>query len=228
MPGLLLPPDLIPEGKSFCNVPDAELLEANSQLAQWPAGTALTFGIVQVVRGFTMLDMARIGEEAYREWHEACGLPPIKWTQDLTSAHILIGIRNIDGVYGVLAEAELPVGNVTADRQLRLWFDNRDTYVDSLNPPSGRIPILPVWRHEGGHTLGLGHNMNNVKDALMDPALSDIIDLQAWDIAQIQMRYGKPELTPPTPPLPPLPSDWEAMAQQLERVARWIRDHAPH
>lgn len=226
MPNLILPPDLIPAGKTFCNTPPQELALATEQLSQWPVGTEITFGIGALVPGFSKQQMIDLGVEAYREWHEKSGLPPVRYTANNNDAKIIVMTRAIDGKYGVLAEAELPAGNITSDRQLRMWFDLRDTWSDSMNPPSGRIPILPVWKHEAGHSFGLGHNMDGIKNALMDPTLSDITTLQLWDIQQIQVRYGKPEMSPPSTPTtqPPSPGNRvDQFGDTLERFGKWIR-----
>lgn len=184
--------------EQFCNLPMALAGERGAGLYQWPMGTRLTWTVVQTIPGFSQSELTDVCREAWKAWDDICGIT-IDWTADPSRANILIGCRPIDGQYGVLAEAELPVGNVNPSTQLRVWIDNTDKFVAAENPPSGRIDLLRVIRHEFGHSLGIGHNQDGVTNSLMDPTVSNIRTLQSWDIEQAVLRYGKQTSTTPVP-----------------------------
>ena len=129
--------------------------------------------------------------KAIKPWDDVSGVVTSP-TTDLSSANILIGVRRIDGPRGVLAEAELPCGNIHERTQLRVWGDVSDRWTVAENPPGDKADVIRVYRHEFGHSMGIGHNTDGVTNALMDPQISHLRELQQWDIDQQTLRYGKP------------------------------------
>lgn len=178
---------------NFCNVPLAVAGDRGAGLCQWPMGHNLTWCVIETIPGFTIEELAAVCADAWKSWDGVCGITITRVTNPAT-ANILIGTRRIDGPMGVLAEAELPCGNIRPNSQLRVWIDNSDRFVRAANPPAGKIDLLRVIRHEFGHSLGIGHNANGVTDSLMDPTVSHIVELQSWDIEQAVLRYGKNDI----------------------------------
>ncbi len=148
------------------------------------------------------VDQAEIAEdyaEAIRRLTAVCGLEITSVTNQ-AAAHIRARSGPIDGAWNVLALTELPPPSATTDTVLNQKFDIAEV---SLTKEQ-RIAMMC---HEAGHFLGLGHAPPGT-GALMEPILSTISAPQAWDIAELQERYGPPQQAPvsPTPgPGPGLP-----------------------
>jgi hypothetical protein len=180
----------------FCNVPQHEMGGMGAGVCQWPIGMTVKYSVLDPLPGFDKDSFFDLMKEAITPWDEVSGVVT-QATKNPAEANILIGVRRIDGPQGVLAEAELPCGNVNERTQLRVWGDSSDQWIVAENPPSGRVDVIRVYRHEFGHSFGIGHNQDGVKNALMDPYVSDIRTLQEWDIAQQVLRYGEDILPPP-------------------------------
>lgn len=178
----------------FCNVADQVTAFAGQAVCRW-RHAPITWTVVETLDGFSRDDLVSVYTEAWRDWSDACGVR-IEYVADASRANIHIGARHIDRQYGTLAEAELPCGNVTPNTRLRVWFDEGENWVVAANPPPGKIDLMRVAIHEFGHSLGIGHNPDGIANAIMDPSVSHIRRVQAWDIAQAQARYGQPSSTP--------------------------------
>ena len=177
----------------FCNVPMKQLGTMNNGLRQWPRGYIVTWNVVQPVPGFGIQTCQQIYQGAWDMWSAISGWRH-RYTSNPRNANVLIGTRAIDTKGQALAEAQLPWIGITKDTQLQVWFDRNDDWTDSKNwQGSGRFPIPTVALHEFGHTKGHGHNEDGIINSIMDPAISHIIDLQAWEIEQDVLRYGPPE-----------------------------------
>lgn len=188
---------------NFCNVPENVQTEAAGGLAQWPVGHHLTWTVVATVPGWSEDELVKLAAEAWRKWDVVSGITT-EYVSTAARANILIGSRRIDGPLGVLAEAQLPWVGIRPDTQLRVWLDNSEKWVEAKNNPQGSVPPGVVMLHEFGHSLGIGHETNGRTDAIMDPAISHLRELQPWDLQQVQLRYGIE--VPPDDPDDPLPT----------------------
>jgi hypothetical protein len=146
------------------------------------------------------VDQAEIAEdyaEAIRRLTAVCG---VEITQTLNQAAAQIRARSgpIDGAWNVLALTELPPMAAGPSTVLNQKFDIAEV---SLTKDQ-RIAMMC---HEAGHFLGLGHAPPGT-GALMEPILGSIASPQAWDIRELQERYGPPvpsSATPSPAPTPP-------------------------
>lgn len=151
---------------------------------------------------------------AWAQWAKVCAIAPRR-AESLSDRGpkglIVVYERGpIDGGGSTLAWAELPCGG---DRSYRSKMDQSERWIfDPEASPAGGIHLGGVMCHENGHLLGLPHDPTPAR-SLLDPTYGpDVITPQAWDIAQAQLRYGKPiAATPPspdpTPPPTPPPAD---------------------
>lgn len=131
-------------------------------------------------------------------------------------ANILYTVQRLDGKSGVLADMQIPVGNMTPDSQLVGRFDDSEEWTDE----GGGILLYPVGLHETEHAMGLGHKPANVREpALISPAYNPLIrTLQAADIAELQRRYGKPKVVTPPPPDQPTVGRTFTFQEGSERI----------
>lgn len=180
---------------SFCAVPESSLETADAQVCRWPAGHVITYRIDGKLPQFSDAEYLEIFELATSLWEAKSG---VRIEHKATGpANVVILTKAIDGQAGVLAQAELPCGNITPSTRLRQWYDTHENWVHAANPPAAKMDLLRVAAHEWGHSLGIGHETTPGVRALMDPKVSEIRTLQPWDIEQIRLRYGDPSNTPP-------------------------------
>jgi len=133
--------------------------------------------------------------KAWSLWERVCNIQPI-FVDDPNRALIQMGTRSIDAVGGILAESELPCGNIKLCRQ---WYDTNENWVVSDNPTPGQIDLTRVAAHEIGHAMGLNHGPSG---NLLAPTYSLSIGTpQAWDIQEMVKRYGEATITSPYPDL---------------------------
>jgi hypothetical protein len=118
-----------------------------------------------------------------------CGIQ-IRETKDFNTAQVLAVSAPIDGEWNVLALTERLV--------LHQTFDIAEVGLS-------RQQRIAMMAHECGHFLGLGHAVPGT-GALMEPVLGTITGPQAWDVEQLQQRYGPPGLSPTPKPLTPSPA----------------------
>lgn len=174
----------------FCAVPEATAAAANTN-CRWPHSP---------VRWTIGEKLDEFDDEAYKEiltnaiaiWEAVSGL---RTEYVESNANIVCLARHIDGPRGILAEAQLPCGNVNESTQLWVRFDVGEAWVNAQNPPQQRMDLFRVAGHEFGHSWGIGH-IEGVR-ALMNPFISDVRGLMPPDINEQVDRYGK---VPPQPP----------------------------
>lgn len=178
------------DGVRVCGVPDHF---GSGSLCKWPDGD-IRWTVVAVLPGFSEEEFTDCARRALDILAGVCGITP-RFVESASQARILVGVRQIDGRMGVLAESELPCGQV---RQCRQWYDTGESWVVSDNPPSNKIDLLRVMLHELCHALGMPH----ISDGnLMAPTYSrDINRPQTGDVAELQRRYGRPKTRPSEPP----------------------------
>jgi Matrixin len=176
----------------FCSMPDT--MPVGTNVCKWPT-SKVTWSVLQSLAGVQMVECAT---EAFARWAAVSGLTPVYSPND-QGAMIVIGTRKIDGALGVLAESELPCGNVT---QCRQWYDLSEAWSRFDGSSNGaQIDIVRVMCHELGHALGMNHiGTGN----LLAPIYSQTVNKpQAGDIAEMQARYGPPTVPAPTIPVTP-------------------------
>lgn len=182
-------------GTTFCSLPEGlGGRNAAGGLRQWPVGHQITWTIVASLPGFSNQSMQEVVQSAFNKWAAVSGVQH-KYIGNPRGANILVGIDDLGGHGGVLAQAELP-WQISPNMVLRLWFDRQDSWTTATNwQNTGRFPLHTVCLHELGHNLGLGHDEDGRTDAIMDPQISHLSELQPKDIHQAVIRYGK--VTPP-------------------------------
>jgi len=185
----------------FCGLPDVMTEQLGENVCKWntkdpsTGETVVYWTIVSYLSRFSKDQLKAAYESAWASWADVCGLRPV-YVEDPARAMVLMGTRSIDRAGGVLAESELPCGNVRLCRQ---WYDTNEPWVFSDNAVQGQVDIGRVARHEIGHVLGINHGPGG---NLMAPAYSQsITQPQAWDIDQGRTRYGPPVTILPPPPL---------------------------
>lgn len=180
----------------FCAHPD--VMEAKATMCKWPTKN-ITWSVLATPPGLDQAEVVEAYAQAFQRWAAVCGINP-QYQPGNSSAMIVMGTRRIDGSFGVLAESELPCGNV---RQCRQWYDTSEQWAifDGRGPGGRKIDIRRVAAHELAHALGMDHiGAGN----LLAPTYSESIwEPQAGDIREMQNRYGKPSSTEPPPPPPP-------------------------
>ncbi len=165
------------------------------QACRWPRGQVVTWKVDKPIAKFPKRDYIEICRMAIAQWEAVCGIRFERATNG--RANINITTRRIDARGGVLAEAQLPCGNVGPSTQLMVWVDTSEDWVHAANPPAGAMDLLRVLTHEFGHSIGMGHAPEGSRN-LMAPTVSRIRAPQMnWDIPQSVVRYGDPSLTPP-------------------------------
>lgn len=185
---------LVSRLSSFCRtvVP----AQANASNCRW-RHSPVTWRVTETPDEFTDEEYADIVRLAFAAWEAICGLRT-KEAKDDERPNIVFLARRIDGRNGVLAEAQLPCGNVTSSTQLWCRVDVGEDWRNYKGPlHSGLMDILRVLMHEIGHLLGISHEKTAAIIALMDPTVQNVRAPQDWDINEAQLRYGPPSDTPP-------------------------------
>lgn len=107
---------------------------------------------------------------------------------------------DFDGPGNVLAWCQLPP-NSNFTGQLQSKGDISENWLP-LGGTGRGILVENTFCHELGHGLGLSHT--DTPNSLMNPFYNIAINKpQAWDIQQLQARYGKPLNSNPIPVIPP-------------------------
>lgn len=213
---------------TFCGVSSVEGARANAGFWQWPLGHRLTWSVRSDIRvtGFTKNDIADIFSETWKLWDAVSGIS-IQFTASPADANVLILSRAIDGAKNVLAEAELPPPGIQPTAQLRLWLDEGEKWVNALNAPPNAIDVFRVGLHEGGHSLGLGHQNDGSIPAIMAPFIGQIRSLQPSDVKEIQLRYGLEKPPAPVPPPGGGGDGSDDFADLLEQISKCLRTLTP-
>lgn len=192
-------------GKIFCGQ-TAEDYAINGTTYSLLPLRKITWGIAfQKLGPFSAAECRDIFAEALAEISACCDMSH-EWTSDVGSANLQITSRRLDGSSGVLADCQIPVGNVTPDTHLLMRFDDSEIWTNAEHPANGQIDIYRVFLHEALHGHGLGHKPSNIADkALISPLYSTSIrNLQFGDKTELIRRYGWSKQQPaPTKPATP-------------------------
>jgi hypothetical protein len=193
-------------GVCFCGV-TAEKFAINGTRYQWPRGSKLAWGIGFSRLGqLTDMDVKDALAAVFAEISAACDLQ-FEFVKNFKQANLQYLLAALDGPSGVLAQMQIPVGNVSADRTvLTCEFDDGDSFVNAENPPRGSVDFYRVSLHETLHGLGLGHEPASIKKpSIIAPIYNPSIrHLQPVDKEELQIRYGEAK-SAPTPAEPPVP-----------------------
>ncbi|MEO2046463.1 MAG: matrixin family metalloprotease [Pirellulales bacterium] len=181
-------------GHNFCGVCNKTLelhgKRRRGQIAKWNK-THLLWFIADRLPGISIETLTAAYKEAFASWQAIAGVT-FQQTASQSNADIVLLSRPIDQESGVLAEAELPVGD---DRQLRMWLDTAESWDQDGNVLQSEIDLVAVIAHEAGHILGIGHiSEGNLLAPYYDPSIRNP---QQGDIAEGLKRYGPPVLVPP-------------------------------
>lgn len=186
---------------TYCATKASALAFAEANLCKWLDGMVVNYTIADKLPQFTDEEYKDAVEESWAPWLAESGLR-IRYVDGSSRnpedyPNVIFTIRPIDGQFGILAEAELPCGNVNSRSQRRIWFDTNDRWANATNPPARFLDLIEVARHEIGHVIGIPHITST--NALMNPTVQGNRNLRPADIAEAVRRYGDPSQTP----LPP-------------------------
>ncbi len=167
----------------YCSLPDK--FQLNATICKWPT-IDVKYTIVQDLPNMTHEQFKESAIKACTEWNKVCGIN-LQYTENPQEANIIMQTRRIDGRGGVLAESELPCGNVVRTNQ---WYDSLDSWI--LTPASTGIFLNAVICHEVGHAIGLEHSNDG---GLMDPFYKPSVfkPVGRTEIQGAIQRYGKPD-----------------------------------
>lgn len=191
-------------GMLFCGVTEQQFA-INGVTYQWPRGSHLTWGLgFSRLGALSDLDCKGAIEEALKEISGCCNLTH-EYSPNHRAANILVTAQRLDGPSGVLADMQIPVGNVNRNTQLLGRCDDGENWTIAANPARNTIDFYRVILHELLHAHGLGHGpVDRTNPALIEPSYSPTIrNLQARDKAELVRRYGAPKA--PQPPVGPSP-----------------------
>lgn len=176
----------------FCGLPDR--MDLGNRVCLW-GKRQLTCCWVGGLAGIDDAAIVATVKRAWDAWHAVCGIR-VAMVPDAKSADIVVMGKRLDGSGNTLAQAELPCGQ---HRQRSVEVDNQEPWVTVIDPPRYRVSLVLTLIHEFGHSLGLVHGPpGNIMQATYD---SSIKAPRAWDIAEVQSRYGAAPITPtPTDP----------------------------
>lgn len=192
-------------GGMFCGVSE-EQFAINGVTYAWPKGSKLKWGIAFSRLGhLSDMDCKDAITAALKEISDCCDITH-EYVSNPLAANLKITTQRLDGPNGVLADCQIPVGNVSVDTtQLLMRLDDGEQWVLSENPQPGTIDFYRVFLHESEHGHGLGHKPPSVQaPALIAPIYSPVIrHLQEADKAELVRRYGVNVPSPvPQPPVP--------------------------
>jgi hypothetical protein len=196
-------------GVIFCGVSEEQFAISGVTYA-WPKNSHLTWSLGFSRLGtLTDLDLKGAYEEAFKEISNACAITH-EYVANPRSANILVNVARLDGPSGVLADMQIPVGNVSVNSTTLLGrIDDAEAWGLFESPPAGKIDFYRVALHELLHAHGLGHKPANINaEALIAPMYNPRIrHLQPADKAELVRRYGLPTLPPVVPaPAPATPA----------------------
>jgi hypothetical protein len=173
---------------------------------QWPRGSVVSWHIgITKLGQLSDLDMKAARERTCAEIQGYVRDLKLVYNPNGKTANIVASAANLDGPSGVLADHELPMGQVNAGTQLRGRFDALENWVLSKAAVQGAIDWERTDKHEFAHALGFGHGtVIKSNPALLEPSYSwSIFTYQPRDITEYQARYGTAE-APAPPQAPPV------------------------
>lgn len=188
-------------GGTFCGV-SFEEYAISGVTYSWPRGSRLKWGIAFSRLGqLSDMDVKDAFTLAFKEIADCCDVSH-EFVTNPNAANIRITTQRLDGQSGVLADCQLPVGNVSVDQtQLLMRLDDSEAWGMYENPPNGRIDLYRVILHELEHGHGLGHKPASIQvPALISPVYSPTMrHLQKADVDEFLRRYGSPKVAPAPP-----------------------------
>jgi hypothetical protein len=210
-------------GGLFCGVTE-EAFAINGVTYSWPRGSRLKWGIAFSRLGeLSDMDVKDTIVETLKEISACCDVSH-EYVANPNAANLRIETRRLDGQSGVLADCQIPVGNVSTDTTtLQLRLDDSEAWGLYDNPPAGRIDLYRVLLHEFEHGHGLGHKPPSIQlPALISPVYSPVMrHLQAADISELVRRYGAPQLPPPPPAGGPRPVNFKGIGEIEQDGKKW-------
>jgi len=190
-------------GGTFCGVSEQQFA-INGHTYQWPRGSKLTWGIAfSSLGGLSDMEVKDAVTSALKEISECCDVRH-EYVVNANAANLKLTAQRLDGQSMVLADFQIPVGNVSQDAtQLLGRFDDSENWVLDESPPHGSIDFYRVVLHELEHGHGLGHKPASLQvPALIAPIYSPVVrHLQPADKSELVRRYGD-RVAPPSPPVP--------------------------
>jgi hypothetical protein len=182
-----------------------------SNPSRWPKKAILSWQVVEDVPPFDRETLCAVVANAFKVWSDVCGLRFRR--ADASDPFPNFEIRTqLEGPGGVLADCELPYPQVIQKRPLQCRIDRADEFVIARNPPSNKVGLDQVLRHEFGHGLGLDHG----GAGMMMPVYNPKHWLPSeWEIRLVQDAYGLP--LPPVEPTPDRPT-----ASEDRKLAEWL------
>lgn len=187
-------------GLPFCGMSSQAISEAVAGANKWnhePVTIAHNMNLPAANISNSLI--TTLFQEVASLWSGVCGLDlrVIEGGQ----ANIFAIVDNMDGPNGILGESYLPYPGITPQAVLAQRYDRGELWTRSF--------LKRVILHEVGHALGLPHaippDAASGTQSVMNPYLTAFEVPQAWEIDQLQRRYGPPSpVAPPTPtPTPP-------------------------
>lgn len=175
----------------FCLQPDRAPVRAT--MCQWKH-TPVTWHTEGGLKGVSPGDFQEVAGMAFDAWMAVCGVV-FKYNPNPKTCNLWLHAANLGGPGGVLGDQQLPCG-AGPNARLEGRYDGESWRLPGSN--TGQIPLRTTLIHEMGHGGGLDHGPQG---CIMAPTLSSLSELQAWDIAEAQKRYGlpRPADVPPTP-----------------------------
>jgi hypothetical protein len=174
-----------------CGLPDFVRSPEAAGVCKWPMLKVTTAQRISGLNPLAAEVELRCWRQALANWNAVCGLE-LSLIDAFEMANIYAQVGNTEA--GVLAYSYLPCG-ATPKTRLQQVYNRATNWSEKL--------LLQVITHELGHAIGLDHGPQG---ALMQPTASGtILKPQAWDINQVQSRYGRPK-PKPTPDPDPVPT----------------------
>lgn len=184
-----------------CRCAHPEVLADVSAANRWPEGTELTWWLDATMIPSTLgtaQDVSAALAGAFAAHARACNVQ-IREVSFRDQARLLIGFQPIDGPYNVLAQTQLPYAGIDPGSQLWMHLDSAEQWTLKF--------VGQVAMHEFGHFLGVGHAPAPILAVMSPEYQPQFSDLQPWDVAQDQARYGPAAPAAAAPPSAAAPSE---------------------